>query len=430
MSRILLSAYACEPGKGSEPEVGWLWATELADAGHEVWVLTREANRDAIEMEIARRPKRHLHFSYYDLPRWARGWKRGARGVHLYYALWQWGAYRQARRLASEIRFDCVHHVTFVGLRAPSFMGLLGLPFFLGPVSGGETVPRRLRVGMTETARWRETMRDVANKVIHADPVMRSSLHKAERIFLATRESLRLVPAAFQQKCTVQLGIGLSREYLGWTGQQLSPASTEMRLLYAGRLLEWKGLDLAIHAVGRLRDRGVRVRFTIVGDGPARAGLRRLTAELGLEAEVHWTAWLPRDQLHESYYEHDALLFPSLRDSGGMVVLEAMAHGLPVVCTDCGGPAVIVNRRCGRVVSTLERTKDEVIGGMIEALYELSCDRALLRRLGKAARSRAWEFDFHRVATRVHPVEREGKNARLAHVAAARRENIHMPTAG
>ena len=53
MSRILLSAYACEPGKGSEPEVGWLWATELADAGHEVWVITREANRHAIEMELA-----------------------------------------------------------------------------------------------------------------------------------------------------------------------------------------------------------------------------------------------------------------------------------------------------------------------------------------------------------------------------------------
>ncbi len=419
MSRILLSAYACEPGKGSEPEVGWLWATELADAGHEVWVITRETNRAAIEMEIAGQSKPRLHFSYYDLPQWARKWKRGAKGVHLYYALWQWGAYRQARRLTSQIRFDCVHHVTFVGLRAPSFMGLLGLPFFLGPVSGGETVPRMLRAGMTQTARWRESKRDLANKVIHADPIMRSSFRRAEKIFLATRESLRLVPAAFQQKCTVQLGIGLSREYLGWTAPRRNPASAELRLLYAGRLVEWKGLDLAIHAVRRLRDRGVRVQFTIVGDGPARASLRQLTTELGVEEEVRWLAWLPRDRLRETYYEHDALLFPSLRDSGGMVVLEAMAQGLPVVCTDCGGPSVIVNSRCGRVVPAMERTKDEVIGGMVEALYELNCDRVLLRKLGKAARARAWEFDFKKIAARVHPVAREGKETGLAGVAAA-----------
>ena len=430
MSRILLSAYACEPGKGSEPEVGWLWATELTDAGHEVWVITREANRTAIEVGTAGRLRPRLHFVYYDLPSWSRRWKRGARGVHLYYALWQWGAYRQARRLTREICFDCVHHVTFVGLRAPSFMGLLGLPFFLGPVSGGEGIPRRLRMGMKPVAQWRELMRDAANRLIHADPIMRSSFRRAERIFLATRESLRLVPAAFQQKCTVQLGIGLSREYLGWTGPKPNSAATELRLLYVGRLLEWKGLDLGIHAVRRLRDRGVRVRFTIVGDGPAREGLRQLTAELGVDEEVHWTAWLPRDQLHESYYEHDALLFPSLRDSGGMVVLEAMAHGLPVVCTDRGGPAVIVNRRCGRVVSTLEQTKDGVIGGLVEALYELNCDRTLLRKLGRAARSRAWEFDFYRVAARVHPVGREEKGPGLAGVAAARLEKLPAPTAG
>ena len=403
MSRILLSAYACEPGKGSEPEVGWLWATELADAGHEVWVITREANRDAIEMELRVSHRARLHFTYYDLPKWARGWKRGARGVHLYYALWQWGAFRLARRLTRNISFDCVHHVTFVGVRAPSFMGLLGLPFILGPVSGGESVPRALRVGMTRAARWRESVRDLANRAIHADPVMRSSFRRAARIFLTTPESLRLIPEEFREKSAVQLGVGLSREYLGWTNQKRHLPAAELRLLYVGRLLEWKGLELAIHAVRRLRDRGVVARFTIVGDGPARAGLEQLAAELGLETDMRWVAWLPHDQLHEHYYQHDLLLFPSLRDSGGMVVLEALAHGLPVVCTDRGGPGVIVNRRCGRAVRTSGQTKDEVIREMTEVLYELSCDRMLLRKLSAGERTRAWEFDFHKVAARVHP---------------------------
>src|SRR5215471_3139972 len=159
MSRILLSAYECEPGKGSEPEVGWLWATELAAAGHEVWVITRETNREAISGELARRPRARLHFEYFDLPTWARRWKSGGRRIHFYYALWQWGAYRRARKLVAKVRFDCVQHVTFVGLRAPSFMGLLRLPFLLGPVSGGESVPARLREGMSDGAKWREAIR-------------------------------------------------------------------------------------------------------------------------------------------------------------------------------------------------------------------------------------------------------------------------------
>jgi glycosyltransferase involved in cell wall biosynthesis len=406
MSRILLSAYACEPGKGSEPEVGWLWATELAAAGHEVWAITREANRPAIESEMARRRRPRLDFAYYDLPHWARRWKRGERGVHVYYALWQWGAYLTAKRLTSQSNFDCVHHVTFVGLRAPSFMGLLGLPLFLGPVSGGETVPKLLRAGMTRKAKWREWVREVANRAIQADPIMRTSFRRAERIFVATPESLRLIPKMFLEKCTVQLGVGLSREYMGWIGQQCNPPSVTMRLLYAGRLLEWKGLDLALRAVRRLRDRGVTVRFTIVGEGPAHKALVQMVAELGLNDDVRWTAWMPHDQLHEQYYQHDALLFPSLRDSGGMVVLEALAHGLPVICTDRGGPGVIANDRCGRVVQASGRTKEEVIDEMTDALYELSCDRTLLKKLSVAARSRAWEFDFHKVAVRLHPPER------------------------
>ena len=85
------------------------------------------------------------------------------------------------------------------------------------------------------------------------------------------------------------------------------------------------------------------------------------------------------------------------------MVLEALAHGLPVVCTDRGGPGVIVNRRCGRVVRTSVRTKDDVIGEMTEALYELSWDRMLTRKLSAGARARAWEFDFRKVAARVHP---------------------------
>ena len=218
-------------------------------------------------------PPTVLHFVYFDLPDWLRRWKRGNRGVHWYYALWQWGAYRIARRLTRRIRFDRVHHVTFVGLRAPSFMGLLGLPFVLGPVSGGECVPRPLRRGMSRSARLREWMRDLANRATRLDPLMSHTFRNAERILLATPESRALVPQAFHAKCEVQLGVGLSREYLGWIGPRTQPHTPALRLLYAGRLLEWKGVDLALLAVQR-RPRSRRRRpFHYRRQRPRRTGI-------------------------------------------------------------------------------------------------------------------------------------------------------------
>jgi hypothetical protein len=90
--KVLLSAYACEPGKGSEPGVGWNWVRQIAPFA-EVWVITRSNNREAIEKALAEEPLPNVHWVYFDLPRWARFWKKGQRGVHLYYYLWQVGIY-------------------------------------------------------------------------------------------------------------------------------------------------------------------------------------------------------------------------------------------------------------------------------------------------------------------------------------------------
>ena len=142
---ILLSAYACEPDKGSEPGIGWKWARNLAQAGHQVYVITRENNRASIEEALRKHPIPGVRFAYYDLPRWARWWKKGGRGVHLYYFLWQWGAFQVAKRLCRQHSFDVVHHITFGVFRQPSFMAFLGLPFVFGPVGGGESAPHPLR---------------------------------------------------------------------------------------------------------------------------------------------------------------------------------------------------------------------------------------------------------------------------------------------
>ena len=402
MASILLSAYACEPGKGSEPAVGWMWATELAALRHEVWVITRETNREAIEADPAHRRAGNLHFVYCDLPAWARGWKELPGALYLYYFLWQWLAFRTARRLTREQHFDCVHHVTFVSLRAPSFMGLLGIPFYFGPVSGGERVPPRLRSAMSLQARAVEWLRDGANLLVRFDPLMRMAFRRAEHLYLTSWDSLALLPTRYHHKCSVQLAVGVTREQLGFSRRKTTCNTSTLRCLYVGRLLEWKGIEVALRAMRRLAEQAVPVRFTLVGDGPARARLQQRAQQLGIVSELTWIPWLPHADVQRQYEDHEVLLFPSLRDSGGMAVLEALAHGLPVVCLDLGGPAAIVNDSCGRVVPTTGRSLDEISQAVAQQLSELAGNPGLRHGLSINARRRAWDFEFGQLVKRIY----------------------------
>lgn len=400
MARILLSAYACEPGRGSEPGVGWTWATELARLGHQVTVITRACNQLTIENE-SQRLREQLGFVYFDLPAAMQRWRRLPGGKSLYYVLWQWLAVRHIRQLFPSLPFDVVHHVTYVSARYPSFMGSLGLPFWFGPVSGGEGVPPRLRAGFSASQRLRERLRDISNRMVRVDPLMRRTFRLAEKIFV-TRDTLAMIPCCWQPKSTVQLAVGLPEQGFVSAMSEPKEASGGLRLLYVGRLLEWKGVDIVLRAVDRLRHSVPGLTLMIIGQGRAKARLVRLSRRLRLDDLVTWVEWLPQPALKERYGSADVLLFPSLRDSGGMVVLEAMANGLPVISTDLGGPGIIVNSRCGRVLSTRRRTPEQLAEDMAEALAEVIAVPHLLESLSHGARARAREFHFQKLVASVY----------------------------
>ena len=107
--RVLLSAYACEPDRGSEPAVGWNFAVAAAKEC-EVWVVTRANNRGAIEKKAE---AVSVHWVYYDLPSWGLFLKKHLRMTSLYYLLWQVGVQKTIRRVCRANEIDVIHHVTF-----------------------------------------------------------------------------------------------------------------------------------------------------------------------------------------------------------------------------------------------------------------------------------------------------------------------------
>ena len=251
-TKILLSAYACEPNMGSEPGVGWQWAQALRRRGFEVHVITRSNNRGAIERAYDGSDAL-LRFHYFDFPEWLRFWKKWPGGIYLYYLLWQVGAYRMAKRLHSRERFDYVHHITFVSYRQPSFMGGLGIPFIFGPVGGGESMPEQFRKSLPMSGRLSEAIRSAGNGFVRFDPLMRRTFAQARMIVCATEETRLAIPLRFRNKCVVQRAIGIDGDV---SVQVESGASSVLkpRFLFIGRLLYWKGLQLALRALAIVRE--------------------------------------------------------------------------------------------------------------------------------------------------------------------------------
>lgn len=398
--KILLSAYACEPNKGSEPGVGWNWAIELAKLGHQVYVITRANNEPSITSALEEKPYNNLNFIYYDLPKWLRWWKKGGRGVHLYYFLWQIGIYSIVKNLTKKHLFDVIHHVTFVSVRQPSFLGLLGIPFIFGPVAGGERAPMQLRKSFPLRGKLTDGLRDLINAWVKFSPLMRLTFHTAKTIYVTSEDTLRLIPKKYQAKTFVKLAIASDHPLMA--SVKSAQYNGSPRVLYVGQLKYWKGGHFALRSFAVLLKQFSDARFTVLGKGQDKSWLKNISFELDIDHAVEWLEWLPREEIDEVYQKHDLLLFPSLHDSGGMVVLEAMRNGLPVVCLNLGGPGVIVDDSCGCVISTTGRTEEEVVDHLAKSLLGVYNAPEKLNRLSAGALKKSVEMSWSRLVKTVY----------------------------
>ncbi len=399
--KILLSAYACEPNKGSEPAVGWNWALALRQRDYDVHVLTRSNNRQSIE-RAQDLTDSQLTFHYYDLPQWSRFWKYWPGGIYLYYLLWQMGAYRIGKKLHTAEQFSLVHHITFVSYRQPSFMGSLGIPFIFGPVGGGETMPPQFRKSLPFVGRLIEWFRDIGNRGLGLDPLMHRTYSSANVIACATGETLRAIPARFQNKCIVQRAIGITANEPAASVIRPEEEPSSPQLLFVGRLLYWKGLHLVLRALLQARGEVRGLRLRIIGEGTDSQWLKQEAKRWKVDDIVDWITRIPHDEMTREYQNSMAFVFPSLHDSGGMVVLEALSEGLPVICLDVGGPGSIVDSSCGFSLEVGEKSECEVVEELATSIKRLCNEQELRKELSHGARKRARSLTWGSAAEAVY----------------------------
>jgi glycosyltransferase involved in cell wall biosynthesis len=405
--KVLISAYACEPDRGSEPGVGWNMAVQAARY-HDVWAVTRANNRPVIEAAIARNPIPTLHMVYYDLPGWLRWWKRGARGTRLYYYIWQLAIYSVVQRLHRQIRFDVTHHVTFVKYWMPSVLPFLRAPFLWGPVGGGESAPKSLLVHCGWRGRVYEVARNAMRWWGERDPLVLATARRSALALAVTDATAQRLRAIGAKHVEILSQVGLSAAERSYLGDLVSStAGGPVRFVSIANLLHWKGLHFGLRAFALAKLPGSE--YWLIGDGPFGTHLRRLAQSLGIEDKVHFWGVLPRVEALVKLRLCHVLVHPSLHDSGAWVCEEAMAAGKPVICLDLGGPGAQVTRETGFKIPALDPA--QAVKDLARAMAVLAGDSRLRARMGQAGRDRvtleyAWERKgehlsalYHRVAT-------------------------------
>ena len=370
--------------------MGWNWVTEAHRLGHEVWALASPAHREAILAECSLHTDlSSIHWIFPEVRFWKLAPGQDAVRERTHNLLWQMAALRAARKLSRTVCFDAVHHMTWAGIRAPTFLGSLGLPLIIGPIGGGETSPPGLRNDLRAKARLTEAIRDLSNATITLNPAVRGGLKQAAAIFVKTPETRDLLSPAMQAKSVLFPELTINQKQIGeGRGERVATP----RLLFVGRLIYWKGAHIALAAFARLRKQTPAARLTVVGRGPEKQRLKLLAAALDLGGSIEFLDLLPQQSLFDLYDSHDLCVFPSLHDSGGTVVLEALCRGLPVICLDLGGPRQIVTERSGIVVSSRLHTTSQVVRAMADSMQELFSEPGRLRALSDGAIARAYDF--------------------------------------
>jgi glycosyltransferase involved in cell wall biosynthesis len=345
--KVLVSAFQCGPGMGSEPGNGWYWPTSLADSGHEVTVLTRYEWRERILAE----GRTDIDFHFVDAPPSRFTAESGALVYNLY-RRWQDTIYEHEKALQS--KYDVVHHVAWGSLHLGSRLWRLPAPLVYGPIGGGQTAPGNYRSYFGR--RWpMELMRNAT-----VGPIMQFNGW--------TRETLRnaaavLVTNSATEAAARRLGATDVRYFLaeglppGWIGEPRQRPTGVPTVLWVGRMLPRKAPVLAVEAFAELR-RTMPARLVMAGDGPLLEQVRATVARLGIADDVELMGKVPWSTVNQLCESSSVFLFSSLRDSSGSQFLEAMGKGLPAVALDLHGIGDVKVGIAAEKVALTERPED------------------------------------------------------------------------
>ncbi len=392
--RIFVSAYACEPGLGSEIGVGWHWVLEMSKY-FDLWVLTRRSNMPNINAWLAENPDfSNINFIYYDLPKWARFWKKGLRGVRLYYILWQLCSNNIVKRTMIENNISIFHHLTYGNALWNVSRYGSKKTFIWGPVGGLETIPENFSRHYDTKCRIIEKFRRFAVACAKLNVGFYYRCKQADIILCKTEHTLKRIPQRFAAKAILftdvaadviahsDAAINMAADVTAHSdiingsnppaAHNASSNSIDkaINFISVGRLDAWRGFDLVLEAFALARKQNNRLTLTIVGYGNDKSRLLSIVDKLDISSSVSFTGNVPMSEYKSLMHTADVVVNASLKEGAVTVSFDAVSLGKPLICLDTTGYTRCFSEKYAVIIPILER--DVVIDKIKDAILTLA----------------------------------------------------------
>jgi glycosyltransferase involved in cell wall biosynthesis len=421
--RVLIVAFACHPDENMETRIGWKRALAASKSYDTTVLHSADFDSESLASLAADHGAdlKYLRFvaigsigssasKFSDLMYWAG------------YRSWQRRAFQCASEMQRRNGFDLVHLVSYCGYREPGYWWRLGIPFIWGPVGGTQNFPSRFVTQVAFLSGLRELARNVLNTwQLRLSPRVKLSARHAATVFAASSTAQRDLKRATGVHCPrlLETAIGLPAGGLPAGGphhndsngvdSRVLDTDRPFRLLWAGRLREWKALPLLLKAVAQLPP-GFNYELRVLGVGASEKRWRRLAERLGVADKTRWVGWGAYEDTMRQYEWADAFVFTSLRDTSGTGLLESLAAGTPIIGVDHQGAADIMTPECGIAIPV--EMPSATIRGFRDAILRLAGDRATWKRLSDGARRRASDYTWDRLSEKIEVAYRAAFSGR------------------
>lgn len=332
---VLISAYACEPFRGSEPGQGWNWVLHLSKYIN-VFVITRSNNQSVIESY--KMPKENnIHFFYFDIEPLAKWKKKIPFGQYLYYTFWLFFSKKKIKKIISEYNIQIFHHLTFNSFQLNQFIGAETVKEIRGPIGGAMYAKTSLFYKIGVKYYIFETFRNIITWFGLKYQNMGTSLRKFDLVLFANNTS-KVLLRKVNKNTSILFDSGVNNELIK-SPEKKKFSNGELKLLFVGNLLPRKGVMLLLDVMSELKN--YNINLSIIGDGPLINKVRSVIEKKKLN-NINLYGHIPYVEIQKIYESHEVFIFPSYRDTGGNVLLEAMSKKLPIICIDHQGAADIV----------------------------------------------------------------------------------------
>ena len=400
MLKILINAYACSPGMGSEPGMAWNWVSNLAKFC-ELYIITEGEFREKIEEVVPTLEQgKNMHFYYNPVSEDIRKmcWNQGDWRFYKYYREWQWKTYLMAKEICSSEHIDVLHQLNMIGFREPGYLWKLSkesdVPFVWGPIGGLKQFPLAYLQGAGLKIKLFNRLKNILNVW---------QLKHEKRVDEALKTARLLVSSIPDSYRAIKKYKGLESIVIPETGCFLSEDiptdrfdEKELHVMWVGKFDFRKQLPLALRAIAIANNPNIVLDIYGGGSDEQIASAKRVADLLGITEKVVWHGNQPNDVVMNAMHKAQVFLFTSVSEDTSTVVLEAVSNRLPVLCFDACGMAAVIDDKVGRKVALSNPAQSAT--DFAKQLNDLEHDRNLLKQLSENCKQRQNELSWEEKA--------------------------------